>query len=76
MKPFGIQGFSNADEAKASARAEISVTERMQFAVMRKGNNYGWLFPLDYAKRISASNDVEIVEVADLIPHAASNRGD
>ena len=70
-RSFGKQGFSDAEAAKRDAANEIKVTERTPFAVMRKGTNYGWLFPVSQARKVAEASDVEIVEYADLIPPSA-----
>lgn len=67
-RAFGRQGFGDREAAIADARSEIAVTAEMPFAVMHKDGNYAWLFPLDYARRVSASNGVEIVSVEKLLP--------
>lgn len=72
MTAFGRQGFATAEDAIADARAEMSVTEEMPFAVMRRGENYGWCFPMDYARRVSESNAVEIVSEEKLLPKGVS----
>ena len=57
IPPHGFQGFKSAVEAFADAVSNIT----FDFCIMRKGENYGWLGPISYAKRISVSNNVDIL---------------
>ena len=60
MKPHGIQGFKSAEEARASAREHCP---ELEFAIMRKKGNYGWLLPVEHAKRVAEGSGVELVEI-------------
>lgn len=68
LPPHGRQGFKDAESAISDARSEIRVSAPVPFAVMRKGDNYGWLMPVPYARRVAEANDVEIVSVEELKP--------
>ena len=62
MMAYGRQGFNTSEAAKTDARESLLSNDQLEIAIVRKDNNYGWLFPLSYAKHIVESNKLILVE--------------
>jgi hypothetical protein len=53
MDPMGMQGFQSADEAEKDARAHLY---GIPFCILAKDRNFGWIAPVEYAKKLLADN--------------------
>lgn len=57
MNPMGRQGFNSPDAAESDARHTLS---GIPFAVLSNGNDFGWVVPLNYAKKL-IGDDIHLV---------------